>query len=197
MELAGATPFLILEHSSDGTGFSLRIARKRKSVICLWNSSTRVSPLFCVRGGGRKGKEALSPSDFAFSGINYVFFIGPVPLSSIRANLDENIFVWTTLGFGGTIQRLREAKGMSLSDLARASGRGKPLVSRIEREAAPKGLTPNAADRLRRTPLHDKSTSAGSLPCCVLRRITYDHRTHQTLCRYGAQTPETQSSPGC
>lgn len=41
-------------------------------------------------------------------------------------------------GFGGTIQRLREAKGMSLSDLARASGCGKPLVSRIEREDAPK-----------------------------------------------------------
>lgn len=40
-------------------------------------------------------------------------------------------------GFGGTIQRLREAKGMSLSDLARASGCGKPLVSRIETSSAP------------------------------------------------------------
>lgn len=40
-------------------------------------------------------------------------------------------------GFGGTVQRLREERNMSVRDLARASGCGAPLVSRIETSDAP------------------------------------------------------------
>jgi DNA-binding Xre family transcriptional regulator len=40
-------------------------------------------------------------------------------------------------GFGGTIQRLRESKNLSLTELARLSGCSKPSVSRIETQDVP------------------------------------------------------------
>jgi DNA-binding Xre family transcriptional regulator len=40
-------------------------------------------------------------------------------------------------GFGGTIQRLRESKNITLSELARLSGCSKPSVSRIETQDVP------------------------------------------------------------
>jgi transcriptional regulator with XRE-family HTH domain len=40
-------------------------------------------------------------------------------------------------GFGGTIQRLRESKNLSLTELARLSGCSKPSVSRIETQDIP------------------------------------------------------------
>ena len=40
-------------------------------------------------------------------------------------------------GFGGTLQRLREQKNLSLTELAHLSGCSKPSVSRIERQDAP------------------------------------------------------------
>ncbi len=40
-------------------------------------------------------------------------------------------------GFGGTIQRLRESKNLSLTELARLSGCSKPSVSRIETQEIP------------------------------------------------------------
>lgn len=86
--------FAVLFRPNSSSSRSIRIVRSLSQALALWESSTRISPVFGIQLGDR-----TSPDEYAFPGVTHLLFLGLTsPEQILDIGEDSALKVWLTLG---------------------------------------------------------------------------------------------------